>query len=130
MFNAKTIATLLAGATIVAAGVIPTNTMGGTLTTNTVTTVLPVDSAVVTHRVAVGLGGLQFQPNNIVAQPGDIVEFGFLAKNHSVAQSSFDEPCKPLVDPATSTQTGFFSGFDFAVAEPGVLAANVYQIKV
>lgn len=66
----------------------------------------------VTHSVSAGLGGLNFDPNNVVAQIGDIVQWEFLPANHSVAQSSFSEPCEPLAD-----GTGFFPGFQFAVAE-------------
>jgi plastocyanin len=45
-----------------------------------------------------------FQPNNIVAQPGDTVTFEFRQKNHTATQSTFADPCKPLVN-------GFASGF-------------------
>ena len=131
MFSAKTIAVLLACGGLAAAVPFPTcETSGGTPTATFIATTLPVHSAVVTHRVAVGLGGLHFEPNNIVALPGDVVEFKFLARNHSVAQSSFDEPCKPLVQPPTGTQTGFFAGFDFVIEEPDVLAPNVFQVTV
>jgi plastocyanin len=58
-----------------------------------------------THSVIAGLGGLRFDPDNVVAEIGDIVEFHFLPKNHSVAQSSFNKPCVPINDNA------FFSGF-------------------
>ncbi|KAJ3991427.1 hypothetical protein F5050DRAFT_1794247 [Lentinula boryana] len=59
----------------------------------------------VTHNITVGINGqLAFGPANISAAIGDIVEFTFLAKNHSVVQSSFSEPCTPLVD-------GFNLGF-------------------
>ncbi|KAJ3908083.1 Cupredoxin [Lentinula edodes] len=59
----------------------------------------------VTHNITVGINGqLAFGPANISAAIGDIVEFTFLAKNHSVVQSSFPEPCTPLVD-------GFNLGF-------------------
>jgi len=59
----------------------------------------------VTHNITVGINGqLSFGPANITAAIGDIVEFTFLAKNHSVVQSSFSEPCTPLAD-------GFNLGF-------------------
>ena len=48
----------------------------------------------VTHFVTAG-SNLRFDPENIVAETGDIVEWHFLARNHSVAQSSFDRPCVP-----------------------------------
>ena len=47
-----------------------------------------------THKVDVGaFGNLVFNPNQIYAAVGDVVEFNFLAKNHSVTQSNFRTPC-------------------------------------
>lgn len=77
----------------------------------------------VTHSVVAGLGGLRFEPDNVVAEVGDIVQFEFLPRNHAVAQSSFGEPCKPLDD-----GTGFYSGFNFAVQEGK--SGDVFQIVV
>ena len=77
----------------------------------------------VTHSVLAGLGGLRFDPDNVVAQVGDIVQFEFLPRNHSVAQSDFANPCQPLAD-----GTGFFSGFNFPVQEGK--SADVFQIVV
>ncbi|KAH7014987.1 plastocyanin-like domain-containing protein [Ilyonectria destructans] len=77
----------------------------------------------VTHSVVAGLGGLRFDPDNVVAQIGDIVEWHFLKVNHSIAESSFAEPCKPLDD-----GTGFFSGFNFFIQDGQ--APNVFQIVV
>ncbi|KAF9881412.1 hypothetical protein CkaCkLH20_00558 [Colletotrichum karsti] len=59
------------------------------------------------HIVKVGDGGLTFSPSDIKAAVGDMVEFHFYPKAHSVAQSSFDKPCEPLTN---GTATGFFSG--------------------
>lgn len=59
----------------------------------------------VTHTVVAGRGGLKFDPENVVAEVGDVVEWHFLPANHSVVQSSFGEPCQP------SSETSFFSGF-------------------
>jgi plastocyanin len=77
----------------------------------------------VTHSVVAGLGGLRFDPDNVVAEIGDIVEWHFLPQNHSLAQSSFAEPCKPLAD-----GTGFFPGFEFATKQGQ--APNVFQLEV
>lgn len=55
-------------------------------------------------QVQVGQTGLTYDPETINAQPGDTVTYNFHPKNHSVTQSSFAEPCKPLAG-------GFFSGF-------------------
>ena len=75
----------------------------------------------VTHSVTAGLNGLDFDPNNVVANLGDIVEFLFLPKNHSVAQASFAQPCVPESD------TSFFSGF---MPTADGLAPDVFQIVV
>ncbi|KAF5008886.1 hypothetical protein FDECE_4860 [Fusarium decemcellulare] len=77
----------------------------------------------VTHSVNAGLGGLRFDPDNVVAEVGDIVEWHFLPANHTVAESSFGEPCEPLAD-----GTGFFAGFNFATMEGQ--APDVFQIVV
>ncbi|KAK5994769.1 Extracellular serine-rich protein [Cladobotryum mycophilum] len=77
----------------------------------------------VTHSVVAGLGGLRFDPDNVVAEVGDIVEWHFLPKNHSIAQSSFGEPCKPLAD-----GTGFFAGFNFLTQQGQ--ATDVFQLVV
>ena len=63
----------------------------------------------VTHSVTAGFNGLNFEPNNVVAQVGDIIQWEFLPANHSVAQSNFANPCKPLNDGSS-----FFPGFVFA----------------
>ncbi|GAO13384.1 uncharacterized protein UV8b_00636 [Ustilaginoidea virens] len=83
----------------------------------------------VTHSVVAGLGGLRFDPDNVVAQVGDVVEWHFLPRNHSVAQSSFADPCRPLGSGSGSgSGSGFFPGFEFAT-EQGQ-ARNVFQIVV
>lgn len=48
-----------------------------------------------THRVEVGTfnGKVQFIPNQVNAEIGDIVEYDFLAKSHSLTQSDFLTPC-------------------------------------
>ena len=46
-----------------------------------------------THVVTVGGTSLVFNPSSIQAAIGDIVEFHYLAKNHSTTQSSFAKPC-------------------------------------
>ena len=48
-----------------------------------------------THHVQVGTfdGKVQFIPNNVNAEIGDIVEYNFLAKSHSLTQSEFLTPC-------------------------------------
>ena len=81
----------------------------GALALPTGTTVQPPSNTVshtgVTHTVVAGLAGLHFDPDNVVANIGDIVEYHYLPKNHSVVQSSFDKPCVPINNQA------IFSGF-------------------
>lgn len=64
-----------------------------------------------THVIAVGdiQGGLKFYPEKLTAKKGDLVQFQFYPKAHSVAQSSFDSPCQPLSS-SNSSAKGFWSG--------------------
>ncbi|KAF1986388.1 Cupredoxin [Aulographum hederae CBS 113979] len=57
-------------------------------------------------------GELVFAPNNIQANVGDMVQFQFYPKNHSVVMSNFAQPCVPIQqsDPANAANA-FFSGF-------------------
>ncbi|KAK4119559.1 hypothetical protein N657DRAFT_650054 [Parathielavia appendiculata] len=80
-----------------------------------------------THSVVAGRGGLRFDPENIVAEVGSIVEFHFTPLNHSVVEAAFDSPCVP------KDATSFFSGF-FPVPRPAdgsaVQSGEVFQIEV
>jgi len=65
-----------------------------------------------THTITVGANGtLEFSPNEITAQPNDVVVFQFVAKNHTITQSSFGAPCEKLASTSTTGQVGFDSGF-------------------
>ncbi|KAL9039374.1 MAG: hypothetical protein Q9214_004904 [Letrouitia sp. 1 TL-2023] len=55
-------------------------------------------------------GDLTFEPNNMDVNPGEVVQFHFYPKNHSVVQSTFDQPCVPISN-IMPEKTGFFSGF-------------------
>ncbi|KAK6337142.1 hypothetical protein TWF718_009926 [Orbilia javanica] len=106
MFASKTI-TIFAAAL---AALCSTVSAAPTPTKNDEVAARQVAPAGATHSVVVGRGGLRFDPENIVAEPGDIVEFHFLPRNHSVAQSSFSNPCQPI------GSTAFFSGFIPSIA--------------
>lgn len=67
--------------------------------------------------IKVGESGLTFEPENIKADVGDVLEFWFYAKNHSIVTSTAAKPCEP------KTENGFFSGF-FPVAETGVASVR------
>ncbi|KAK6507921.1 hypothetical protein TWF481_006342 [Arthrobotrys musiformis] len=116
MFTTKTIAILAAALATFYSGA----AAAPTPTKNEVNA-RQVAPAGATHSVVVGRGGLRFDPENIVAEPGDIVEFHFLPRNHSVAQSNFANPCQPISD------TAFFSGF---VPTNYGQNENVFQITV
>lgn len=45
--------------------------------------------------IAAGEDGLVFTPNTLTAPVGSQVEFQFYPRNHSVASSTFDNPCQP-----------------------------------
>ncbi|KAK1573318.1 extracellular serine-rich protein [Colletotrichum navitas] len=116
MFSIKNLtAVLLAAAATVSAA--PTSTSGSKTPSRT------THLTGVTHSVVAGLGGLRFDPDNVVAEIGDIVEWHFLPRNHSVAQSNFADPCTPLAD-----GTSFFSGFNFFTPEGQ--APDVFQVVV
>lgn len=51
-------------------------------------------AAAATHQVTVGgSAGLIYAPSEIKAAVGDMVVFTFLTANHTVTQSTFEEPC-------------------------------------
>ncbi|KAI4866244.1 hypothetical protein F4820DRAFT_417548 [Hypoxylon rubiginosum] len=75
------------------------------------------------YDVTVGKGGqLKFEPETLSAQPGDTVTYRFFAKNHAVAQSTFNSPCQIQDD-------GIFSGFT-PNASPDVAAPTTFTITV
>jgi plastocyanin len=55
------------------------------------------------------MNGLQYTPDSVSANIGDIVEFMFYPKNHTVTQSTFAAPCTRAVSP--QGQEGIDSGF-------------------
>ncbi|KAI1862981.1 hypothetical protein JX265_009027 [Neoarthrinium moseri] len=74
------------------------------------------------HKIEVGgSGGLVFNPNNVRAAQGDIIEYHFYAKNHSVVQSDYDTPCQ------LAKSNGFYSGY-FPVSDGE--SKSVFQITV
>ncbi|RMZ89471.1 hypothetical protein DV736_g3298, partial [Chaetothyriales sp. CBS 134916] len=60
-------------------------------------------------------GSLKYFPDSVQAPVGSIVQFQFHPKNHTVTESTFAEPCKPvaLVNASliTPTRPGLKSGF-------------------
>jgi len=74
-----------------------------------------------------GTPGLKFDPQQITAQKGDVVNFMFSGGNHTVTQSSFANPCAWQFNTATS-QNGFNSGFVPYNASTGQI--GVYSLEV
>lgn len=56
-------------------------------------------------KVQVGAGGLNYSPDTITADVGDVVDFTFTGKVHDVVSGPFGSPCQP------ATSGGFYSGF-------------------
>lgn len=84
-----------------------------TSTTASVASTAPssvASAAAATHTIVVGGSNLTFSPEEVTAQPNDVVVFEFHAKNHTVTQSSFAAPCEKLALTSTSGQVGFDSG--------------------
>ncbi|CAL1696109.1 unnamed protein product [Somion occarium] len=71
----------------------------------------PASLAGTDHKVTVGSsnGTLTYDPPSVQAAPRDTVTFEFHQKNHTVTQSTFDQPCNKKAD-------GFDSGFMFVDA--------------
>jgi plastocyanin len=86
-----------------------------------------IRSTGVIHRIFAGSQtankGLHFEPENVVAEIGDYVEFHFLPKNHSIVQSTFEKPCEPL-----GGTESVFSGFRFNTSMGE--ADNVFTFQV
>jgi len=61
-------------------------------------------SAVTQTVIVGGVAGLVYTPSSITANVGDMVEFQFMMKNHTVTQSTFDEPCVKM---ANGVDSGF-----------------------
>ncbi|KAL8778123.1 MAG: hypothetical protein Q9213_007566, partial [Squamulea squamosa] len=76
------------------------------------------------HKVTVGGdAGLVFSPPTIAAMPGDMVEFTFMSKNHTVTQSTFPEPCKKMQD---GVDSGFLPNDNNAISPP---PTYMFQVK-
>jgi len=69
-----------------------------------------------------GPKGIQFEPQDIKAQVGDLIIFTFLSQNHSVTQSAFATPCQPL---AEGMDTGFQPNMNNSVNPAPQIAMQV-----
>ncbi|KAF7945406.1 hypothetical protein EAE96_010180 [Botrytis aclada] len=68
-------------------------------------------TAAATHVVSVGADGLNYDPRELTADVGDIIEFRFYPLNHSVARAEYKQPCIPYEDTGAG-KIGFWSGFE------------------
>lgn len=92
---------------------------------------LGLTSAQTVHVVSVATvsnNSLTFTPDNLSVPAGDMIQFQFRAGNHSVAQSTFDQPCQPLAQNAA--QTGVFSGFMPVAASAAMGMVPTWTIMV
>lgn len=64
---------------------------------------LAAGASAATHKVEVGKGGLNYTPDTIKADKGDIIEFHFDSM-HTVVAGDFNKPCTPVAS------GGFYSG--------------------
>jgi len=79
------------------------------------------------HKVVVGgPGKLAFDPPRINALPRDTIVFEFHQKNHTVTQSSFEDPCRPL---SAAGETGFDSGYIPVPADVTAFPTWNYTVK-
>lgn len=72
---------------------------------------------------------LVYSPNNIKAAAGDMVQFQFVAGNHTVTQSTFDQPCRPINSVMTNV-TGFHSGYMPVAASQATGMIPTYTIQI
>jgi len=66
-------------------------------------------------------GALTYEPSSVIAKAGDIINFKFLSKNHTVTQSTFTSPCVPKPE-------GVKSGFQAIPA--GATGSATWSITV
>ncbi|POS72898.1 hypothetical protein DHEL01_v208706 [Diaporthe helianthi] len=80
--------------------------------------------------VSTANNSLVYTPDNIKANPGEMVQFQFVAGNHTVTQSTFDQPCTPI-STVMSNVTGFHSGYQPAAAskETGMIPTYTLMIN-
>jgi len=82
---------------------------------------LPVATFAAQHEVEVGDDGkLIYNPDTVQAAVGDTVVFKFYPGAHSVAQSTFDNPCQPSTN-------GIWSGFFTPKSDTD---PNVFEITI
>ncbi|CAJ2511784.1 Uu.00g074090.m01.CDS01 [Anthostomella pinea] len=99
-------------------------------TTLTAAALMGLASAQTVHVVSVGTTDKQniYSPNNIKANPGEMIQFQFRGGNHSVVQSNFDNPCTPISQ--HTNMTGMFSGYMDVASSEAMGAIPTYTMMV
>ncbi|KZL83544.1 extracellular serine-rich protein [Colletotrichum incanum] len=72
---------------------------------------------------------LKFFPDKINAPVGSMVQFQFRGGNHSVVQSTFDNPCIPISNVNTSAK-GVYSGYQPVAASAAMGQIPVFTVMV
>ncbi|KAG8808357.1 hypothetical protein FRC17_003989 [Serendipita sp. 399] len=94
-----------------------------------ITPALGANITVIVGADRTGAPGLVFEPQQITAAVGDFINFEFRGGNHTVTQSSFDNPCTQQFNTVTQ-QNGFtspFMPFNAASGQIGVFTLEVTQ---
>lgn len=90
---------------------------------------LDVQVVSVGRNSATNATGLKFWPEKITAEPGTMVQFQFWAGNHTVTQSTFDDPCIPIGNVNSSVQ-GIYSGYMPVEASMAMGMIPTYTIEI
>ncbi|WYZ36799.1 hypothetical protein EsH8_II_000305 [Colletotrichum jinshuiense] len=72
---------------------------------------------------------LKFFPDKINAAVGSMVQFQFRGGNHSIVQSTFDNPCIPISN-VNSSAKGLYSGYQPVQASAAMGQIPVFTIQV
>jgi plastocyanin len=73
-------------------------------------------------------GELTFSPSDIQAPQGSMVQFQFYPMNHSVAQSTFAQPCMPIEQTQPNVTDPLWSGF--MPTQKGAAMMATYTVMV
>ncbi|TGO91609.1 hypothetical protein BPOR_0023g00340 [Botrytis porri] len=82
-----------------------------TTSSSTSSSISASKTAATTHVVSVDADSLNYDPKDLTADVGDIIEFRFYPLNHSVARAEYKQPCIPYED-TEAGKIGFWSGFE------------------
>ncbi|KAL6301798.1 Cupredoxin [Sparassis latifolia] len=90
---------------------------------------LPIGAALAnTILVKVGENGtLTYNPSSVNATVGDTIAFQFLAKNHTITQSTFASPCTNFT--SANGTTGVDSGFQFVAANASAFPQFSFTVQ-